>query len=102
MRAKGLGRGSTGDGLQNRRLHSQEAMFLEKAPGLANNRDAFFKYDAGTLVGEKIEIALPVARLNVLQAMPLLGKRPQRLRHTTKRPSLQRGFAALGQEPGAI
>ena len=77
-------------------------MFLEKAPGLANNRDAFFKYDAGTLVGEKIEIALPVARLNVLQAMPLFGKGPQSLRHKTKRPCLQRGFAALGEETGAL
>src|SRR5204862_7973204 len=77
-------------------------MFLEKAPGLANNRDAFFKYDARTLVGEKIEIALPVARLNVLQAMPLFGKGPQSLRHKTKRPCLQRGFAALGEEKGAL
>src|SRR5947208_2082800 len=77
-------------------------MFLEKAPGLANNRDAFFKYDARTLIGEKIEITLPVARLNILQAMPLFGKGPQGLRHKMKRPCLQRGFAALGEETCAL
>src|SRR5438093_10503151 len=73
-------------------------MFLEKAPGLANNRDAFFKYDARTLIGEKIEITLPVARLNILQAMPLFGKGPQSLRHKTERPCHLRGFAALVEE----
>src|SRR5437667_11899749 len=102
MGAKWLGRGTTGDGLQNRRLHFQEAAFLEKAPGLANNRDAFFEYGPGTLVGEKIEVTLPVARLNVLQAMPLFGKRPQGLRHKTESARLQRRFAALGKETGAL
>src|SRR5438046_6010021 len=77
-------------------------MFLEKAPRLANNRDAFFKYDAGTLVGEKVKIPLPVARLNVLQAMPLFGKRPQSLRHKAESACLQRRFAALGEETGAL
>src|SRR5207247_9131344 len=77
-------------------------MLLEKAPGLANNRDAFFKYDARTLIGEKIEIALPVARLNILQAMPLFGNGPQSLRHKTKRPCCRRGFGALGEATCAL
>src|SRR6266567_996943 len=77
-------------------------MFLEKAPRFADNCDAFFKYDAGTIIGEKIEIALPVARLNILQAMPLFWKRPQSLRHKTERACLQRGFAALGEETCAL
>src|SRR5205809_4846402 len=102
MRAKRLGRGSTGDSLQNRRLHFHEAVFLEKTPGLANNRDTFFEHGPGTLVGEKIEITLPVARLNVLQAMPLFGKRPQSLRHKAESACLQRRFAALGEETGAL
>ena len=43
-----------------------EAVFLEETPRFADNGNAFFKNRAGTLVSEKIEITLAVARLNIL------------------------------------
>src|SRR5438067_605994 len=101
-RTKRLGRGSTGDGLQDRRLHFQKAAFLEKAPGLANNRDPFFKHSPGALVGEKIEIPLPVARFDVLQSVPLFRERPQGLFHQAERARLQRRFAALSEETRSL
>src|SRR5947207_15973084 len=98
MRAEGFGCGAPGNGLQNRGLHLEKAALLEKAPGLAHNRDALFKYGAGTLVGQKIEITLPVTGLNVLKSVPFFGERPQSFGQHLQGTHLQCWFSTFREE----
>ncbi len=98
VRAKRFGGRASGDRLQNRRLHLQKTAFFKEAPRFADDGDAFFKDDARTLVGEKIEVTLPVARLDILQPMPFFGERPQSFRQQSEGVRLQSRFTALGEE----
>ena len=98
MGAEGFGCGAPGNGLQNRGLHLEKAALLEKAPGLAHNRDALFKYGAGTLVGQKIEITLPVTGLNVLKSVPFFGERPQSFGQHLEGAHLQCWFSTFREE----
>src|SRR6266705_5041833 len=59
------GRASS-DRLQDWCLDFQKAALLQEAPCFTDNSDAFFEHRAGMLVREKIEIALPVPRFNIL------------------------------------
>ena len=94
--------GATGDRLQDRRLHLPKPALLKKAPGLANNRDAFCKDFPRTLVGEKIKITLAIARLNVLQSVPFLRERPQGLGQQLKRPHFQRRLTGFREKARSL
>src|ERR1700675_1884755 len=100
--AKWFGRGTTGNRLQNRRLHFQKTALFEKAPGLTNNCDAFFKVFPRTFVGEQIEITLPVARLDVLQAVPFFGEGSQSFRQDLKFLSFQRRLTGFSEETRSL
>ena len=62
----------------------------------------FRKNFARTLVRHQIEIALAIARLDIRQAMPFLGQRPERLREHFEFVHLQSRLARLGQETTAL
>ena len=66
MSAEWLRGGASGNGLQGWRFHFQKAALLKEATGFADNGDALFEDRTGTLVGDQIEITLPVARLDIV------------------------------------
>src|SRR5258705_13829206 len=66
MRSEWFGRCASSDRLQDWCLDFDEAALLQEAPCFTDNSDAFFEHRAGMLVREKIEIALPVPRFDVL------------------------------------
>ncbi len=53
-------------------------------------------------VRQQVEITLPITRLHILQAMPLLRQRPQRFAEHAQGGDLQRRFAGLGDETSAF
>src|SRR5438874_11106063 len=101
-RSKGFARRAASDCLPNWRLYLDKAALLQEAPGFADNSDPFLKHRARMLVGEKIEIALPVTRYDVLQSMPFLGKRPQSLRKQLEPAHRQRRRPAIGEQTGSF
>ena len=57
---------------------------------------------AGVLVGDQVELAAPEARLDVGQAVVLVGRRPQALGEHREAVDAQRQLAALAAEDGAV
>ena len=55
----------------------------------------------GVFVGDEVEVPLPVPNLHVLQAVPLLRERPDRLAEHVERVDLERDLARPGPEHGA-
>jgi len=53
---------------------------IKEFPQFPDNPGARFEHLARLLVGDQVEITLPVAQLDVRQPMPFLGQRQQRFR----------------------
>ena len=75
-----LGRGAAGDRVQHRRLDLEIALGDEAPAQRGNDLAAPAQGQAALLAHDQIEIALAIARLDVGEAMMLLGQRQQRLR----------------------
>ena len=70
---------SGGDGNQNRRLNLDEAAPIHEAAYRAYDSRAQGCDAARVLVGDKVEVSLPVSYLDIDEAVPLLRQRTQRL-----------------------
>ena len=66
-------------GCEHRRLHLQEAALVQEAADGGDDAAADLKDVAHLRVGDEVEVALAVAHLDVLEAVPLLGQRLQGL-----------------------
>ncbi len=80
MGAERLGRRAARHRLQHRRFHFQKSAVFQKPAHLAHDQDPLLEDGARMLVREQIEIALPIARLHILQPVPFFRQRPQRFR----------------------
>ena len=67
------------DRVHHRRLDLEEAARVEEAPDRAHDRGALAEDLAHVGVHHQVDVALAVADLDVLQAVPLLGQRARRL-----------------------
>ena len=89
--------------LQHRRLDLEEAALVEEARGpRATSRRAQDEQLARLLVGEQVELAVAVARLDVGEAVVLVGRRAQRLRQQRPAVDAQRQLAAARAEGRAL
>ena len=88
--------------LEHRRLDLEEAALVEEAADRRDQPAAQDEQLAGLLVGEQVELAVPVARLDVGEPVVLVGRRPQRLREQLPRVDAQRQLAAAGAERRAL
>src|SRR3954447_13021803 len=73
------GEGAAVERLQDRRLDLDEAAFVEPAAHLADGAGALGEEIAALLVGDQVELTLAVARLDILEAVELVGRRSQAL-----------------------
>ncbi len=94
---EGAGRRAAGDGLHHRRLHLQEAPRVQELADLLHEAAPQPEDRPGFLVHDQIEIALAVAPLDVLEAVPFLGERAQGLRQEGK--GLHRDRELAGPRP---
>ena len=74
-----LRRRATGDRLHRWRLDLDEAALVHEVANLADDRAALVKDLLDVVVGNEVEVALAVARLDVREPVPLGRERPQRL-----------------------
>ena len=88
--------------LQDRRLDLDEAVVVEVAAHGGDDLGARDEQLARLLVGHEVELPAAVARLDVLQAVVLLGRRAQRLREHGEVVDPQRDLAALRAQRGAV
>ena len=98
MRREGARQGAAGDRLHHRRLDFKEPVGGQE---LANRRDragADLKHAAHVGIDREIEIALAVAHLDVLQAVPLLRQREETLGEKLELRRPDRQFVGLGSE----
>ena len=79
MRLEGARRRAGHQRVEHRRLHLEEAAVVEEAPDVADELGALAEVLAHLRIGGEVEVALAVARLDVVEAVPLLGQRAQRL-----------------------
>ena len=75
----GLRERAAGDRLHHRRLDLEIAAGVEKRPKRGEDLAANLEHAARLGIHDQVEIALPVADLDVLQAVPLLGQRDEAL-----------------------
>ena len=79
VRDEGVRHAACGDGHEGRSLHLDEAAPIHKATDGADDA-ASHNGDAPCLrVGDEVEVSLSEANLHILQAVPLLRQRSQRL-----------------------
>jgi hypothetical protein len=88
--------------LEDRRLDLEEAVVVERAADRGDDPGARGEELAGLLVGDEVELAAAVARLDVLQAVELLRRRPQGLREQRPVLDAQRQLAAARHEGDAV
>ena len=98
MRLERPRRGPPGDVVHHRRLDLEEAAGVEERPDGAHQRRAGLEDRPRLLVGGQVEIALPVADLDVGEAVPLLRHGPQRLREERQLVDHQRQLARAGAD----
>jgi hypothetical protein len=79
MRREGPCQRPAGNRLHHRRLDLEKAAPDEELPKRADHTAANFEHLARIRIDDEVQIALPVADFDVLQAMPLLGQRQQTL-----------------------
>ena len=73
------GRATARDRLQNRRLHFDKPTRVQIATNGGDHAAARQKHLARVDVGHQVEVALPIARFHIDQAVPLLGRVPEAL-----------------------
>jgi len=76
---EGLGGRPAGNGLHHRRLHLEKAAGVEEGAQLADEPALHHEGLAHLGVHHEIDVAPAIARLHVLEPMPLLGQGTQRL-----------------------
>ena len=76
---KGRAAAPPANGLHHRRFDFDVAARIEKAPQLADNLRAPQENFSRAVIGDQVQIALPVADLHVGQAVPFFRQRQQRL-----------------------
>jgi hypothetical protein len=81
VRLEGLGDGAAPHRVEERGLHLQEPLVVQEAADLLHHQRPGTKHVAHVGVGEEIHVALAVALLHVGEAVPLLGRRQERLAH---------------------
>ena len=101
---KGPGVGAAIDRLQRGRFDLEAAARIEKAPHGRDDARALDKDVAHLVVGQQVEIALSVARLDVAQTVPLLWHRAQGLAQKGPRGHAHGDLAGAGgkQLAGAL
>ena len=95
-------RGAAVERLHHRRFHVDEAAFLELA---ADGRDDLAARDEDAPhfgVSDQVEVALAVADLHILEAVPLLGHRQQRLGQVGELLDVYRQLTGPGPEEVAL
>jgi len=91
-------RGPAGDRLHHRGLDLEVAARDEEVAQVADGARAHLEDAARVRVDDQVEVALPVARLHVLEAVPLLGQRAERLGEQAELRRLERELAGPGAE----
>ncbi len=79
VRAKGPRRRAAEHGVHHRRLHLDEVTLVEEPAQMVHDLRALAEHLEDLGVGHQIQVALAIADLRVLQAVPLLGQRASRL-----------------------
>ena len=88
-----LGQRPTGHGLQDRRLHLRVPAIVELAADRPQHGGARRDVLTGRRVGDEVQVAPPLLEIGVLQAMPFLRERTERLRQHGERIHLERQLA---------
>ncbi len=101
MRLEGPRGGAARDGLQHRRLDFEEIHRVEKIAQVAQHAVAGDEDVAALLVDDEVHVTLPVTRVDVGHAMPLVRQRPQRLDQHAQFFDAHRELAGLGLEQHA-
>ena len=97
-----LGVGAARDRMQHRRLDLHEAVLDHEAADRRQRLAARSEARARGLVGDQVDVALPVLVFGIGQAMELVGQRPQALRQQAQLLDLDRELAGLGLEEQAF
>ena len=87
-------RGAPGDGVQQGRLHLDEALVPQSAAHVAHDVAAHLQQLARALVGPQVDLALAVAGLDVADAVPLVAEVAARLGQQRPVGHLDRELAA--------
>ena len=90
--------GAARDRLHHRCLDLQEAARVEEPPERRDEPRAEQEDRADVGVHDEVHVTLPIAGLHVLEAVPLLGQRPQRLREEAPRLDVDRELAGARAE----
>jgi len=88
--------------LEDRGLHLEEPALVEPAADRRDHARAQDEELARLLVGDQVELALPVARLHVLEPVELLRRREQRLGEERPVVDADGQLAPPGGEGGAV
>ena len=96
------GRRAAGERLHHRRLDLEVAAAVEEPPEEADDRRPALEDLAGLGVHGQVEVALAVALLDVLEAVPLLRKRPEAFREKRQGTRLDRKLAGARPEELAL
>ena len=88
-------------GCRHRRLDLDEAAVIQVAPHSRDDAGALAEDVPRLFVGDEVPVALPVALLDVREAVPLLRRRLQRLRQHREGRRLDRDLAGASAEQGA-
>ena len=87
---------AAGDRLHHRRLDFEEAVRLQELANRRHRGGANLEHAPHVGIDDQIEIALAIADLDVLQAVPLLGQRQEALREELQRRGPDRQLVGLG------
>ncbi len=84
--------------LQHRRLHLDESLGIEEPSHLGDDPGTGHEQLPDLVAGDQVELAVPEAGLDVLEAVVLLGRGPERLRQQRVVIDPQRQLTAAGAE----
>ncbi len=94
--------GTAVEGLQHRRLHLDEAGGVEVAAYGGDDARAVHEQAARVLAGDQVELAVAVARLDVAQAVVLVGRRAQGLAEQLEVLHAQRDLTVAAAHRAAV
>ena len=95
VRLEGASDGAADERRERRGLDLEEALVVEHLAGGAHDVAARAEHLGDRRVGDEVDVPLAVASLDVLEAVPLLGRRPQGLREDADARRLDGELAAL-------
>src|SRR3990172_5095299 len=102
MRDKGTGHGAAGHRLHHRGFDLKKFSLVEETPDLGNQPAALPEGVGDGAVGNKVEVALAEAGLDVGQTVPLFREGPKRLGEKLKRPGSHGQLPRSRAEQGAL